>query len=58
MPKDPLIDGTFSAQVPGINAAVLFRGRDGEAIGPRGTYQCRWMIRGLHAMVGFMIDSE
>lgn len=40
-PKDSLIDLTFSAQVPGIDAAVLFRRRDGEAIEPENIYQWR-----------------
>ena len=59
VPKTSFMDSAFAAQPAGMDAKVIFAGRNGGPIGRRtGTYQYQWVIGVLDAIPNFFLLNE
>ncbi len=59
VPKTSFMDSAFVAQPAGMDAKVIFAGRNGGPIGRRtGTYQYQWVIKVLDAIPSFFLMNE
>ena len=58
VPKDSFMDGKFLVQPPGIDAKVLFGGRQYGPITSSNTYEYEWVISTLKAIPAFFMETN